>query len=154
MITQTAEYALRAITHLALNPDKPQTAQQVAAATHVPLPYLSKVLQLLSRAGLIQAQRGLHGGFTLLQDTEVLTVYDVVQAVDPIKRIITCPLGFSVHGKDLCPLHRKLDDAMSLVENSFRSTTIADILNEPTKSRPLCPFPAMPIATPLSDAPK
>lgn len=151
MITQTAEYALRAIAHLALNPDKPQTAQQVAVATHVPLPYLSKVLQLLSRASLIQAQRGLHGGFTLLQDTEVLTVYDVVQAVDPIKRIVTCPLGLTVHGKNLCPLHRKLDDAMSLVETSFRSTTIADILNEPTKSKPLCPFPAMPDATLLSD---
>ncbi len=150
MITQTAEYALRAITHMALNPDQPQTAQQVAAATHVSLPYLSKVLQSLSRAGLIQAQRGLHGGFTLLQDTAVLTVYDIVQAVDPLKRIVTCPLGLTAHGKNLCPLHRKLDDAMNLVEQSFRSTTIADILNEPTESKPLCPFPAFLDTTPSS----
>jgi len=153
MITQTAEYALRAIAHLALNPEKPQTAQQVAAGTLVPLPYLSKVLQSLSRAGLIQAQRGLHGGFTLLHATDVLTVYDVVHAVDPIKRILTCPLGLTTHGKNLCPLHRKLDDAMSLVENSFRSTTIADILNEPTESKPLCPFPVMPDAAPPDNTP-
>jgi Rrf2 family protein len=141
MISQTAEYALRAIAHIALNPTIPQTSQQVAAATLVPLPYLSKVLQSLGRAGIISAQRGLHGGFTLKKPAEEVTVFEVVQAVDPLRRIKTCPLGITSHGENLCPLHRRLDNAMEQVECSFRETTIAEILNEPTTSHPLCPLP-------------
>ena len=64
MISQTAEYALRAIVYLA-GQELPQTTQQIAATTRVPAGYLSKVLQALARGGLVHSQRGLHGGFTL-----------------------------------------------------------------------------------------
>lgn len=138
MISQTAEYALRAITHLAFNAGTPQTNKQISESTRVPTPYLSKVLQSMTRAGLIHSQRGLHGGFTLLRKPEDLTVYEVVQAVDPLPRIRTCPLGLAAHGVNLCPLHRRLDDAMALVEKAFRDSTIADVISEPTASKPLC----------------
>jgi Rrf2 family nitric oxide-sensitive transcriptional repressor len=141
VISQTAEYALRAIVHLAYHPDDPQTAQQIAVGTRVSLPYLSKVLQTLARAGIIHSQRGLHGGFSLLEDPKTLTVYTIVEAVDPIRRITSCPLGLKAHGVNLCPLHRRLDDALALVEKSFRESTIAELLAEPTSSKPLCPFP-------------
>ncbi|MCW3097835.1 MAG: transcriptional repressor NsrR [Chthonomonadaceae bacterium] len=141
MISQTAEYALRAVAQLCSRPGEAQTTQQIADATHVPMPYLSKVLQALARAGLIHSQRGLHGGITLLRQPETLTVYDVVQAVDPMQRIMTCPLGLEAHGTHLCPLHRRLDDALLLVEQAFRDSTIADLLREPSTSKPLCPFP-------------
>jgi Rrf2 family protein len=90
---------------------------------------------------LIQSQRGLHGGFTLLKSPEQVTVYEVVQAVDPLRRITTCPLGFAAHGRNLCPLHRRLDEALALVEKSFRESSIADLINEPSASRSLCPLP-------------
>jgi Rrf2 family nitric oxide-sensitive transcriptional repressor len=44
MISQTAEYALRAIVYLAMNPGEAFTAQQISLSTKVPAPYLSKVL--------------------------------------------------------------------------------------------------------------
>lgn len=141
MISQTAEYALRAITHMALNPSKAQTSHEIAEATLVPPPYLSKVLQALGRSGLIMAQRGLHGGFTLLKSPQDISVFEIIQAVDPLRRITTCPLGIQSHGVNLCPLHKRLDNAMETLECSFRETTIAEILNEPTKSLPLCPLP-------------
>jgi Rrf2 family transcriptional regulator, nitric oxide-sensitive transcriptional repressor len=143
MISQTAEYALRAIVQLATHERNAQTAHQIAVETRVPPHYLSKVLQSLSRARLIHSQRGLHGGFTLLRAPEQLTVYEIVAAVDPLRRITTCPLGLEAHGTNLCPLHRRLDDAFSLVEQAFRASTIADLLAEPTTSKPLCPFPVL-----------
>lgn len=141
LISQTAEYALRAITHMALNPNSPQTSQEISVATRVPLPYLSKVLQSLGRSGLITAQRGLHGGFTLRKEPSHITVFEVIEAVDPLQRITTCPLGILSHGENLCPLHRRLDNAMEVLERSFRDTTIDEILSEPTSSHPLCPLP-------------
>jgi Rrf2 family transcriptional regulator, nitric oxide-sensitive transcriptional repressor len=65
-------------------------------------------------------------------------VLDVINAVDPIRRIRTCPLGLKSHGEQLCPLHRRLDNAMEMVEQAFAETTIAEMLAEPSENRPLC----------------
>lgn len=137
LFSQTAEYALRATVMLADRGDA-QTTQQIAEITRVPAGYLSKVLQSMRRAGIVLAQRGLHGGFTLARNPEDISVLDVINAVDPLQRIHTCPLGLAAHGKRLCPLHRKLDDALAHVEKSFASTSITDLLRTPTRSRPLC----------------
>src|SRR5262245_46906388 len=118
MFSQTAEYALRAVVYLAAQGGEPRTAQQIAEVTRVPAGYLSKVMQALSRAGLVHSQRGLGGGFTLAVPPADLTVLDVVQAVDPIRRIKSCPLGIKGH-VNLCPLHRRLDQAIALVEKAL-----------------------------------
>ena len=141
MFTQTVEYALRAIVHLAQQSPAASTTEDVADATHVPRAYLAKILSGLRRSGLVKSQRGLGGGISLSRPPEELTILDVVNAVEPIERIKTCPLGLSEHGSNLCPLHSRMDMALALVESSFSSTTIADVLKEPTHSIPLCPFP-------------
>lgn len=141
MISQTAEYALRAIVFLADQQGKSKTSQEIADATRVPAGYLSKVLQSLHRGKLVHAQRGLHGGFSLAVSPAKLTVWDVIQTVDPLQRIHECPLGLKSHGTNLCPMHKRLDDAMAMVEQAFRDSTVKELLDEPTTSKPLCDFP-------------
>jgi Rrf2 family transcriptional regulator, nitric oxide-sensitive transcriptional repressor len=138
MFSQTVEYALRAVVHLAHQSPTPQTTEQIAATTLVPAAYLSKVLQALSRAGIVKSQRGVGGGMSLLIPPEELTILTVVNAVDPIRRIATCPLGLKTHGKRLCPLHKRMDHVLSLIEQAFEKSTLAEILAEPTSSVPLC----------------
>jgi Rrf2 family transcriptional regulator, nitric oxide-sensitive transcriptional repressor len=141
MISQTAEYALRAVVYLASQGGESRTVQQIAAVTRVKAGYLSKVMQGLSRAGLVHSQRGLGGGFTLAAAPARLTVFDVIQAVDPLRRITSCPLGLKGH-VNLCPLHRRLDHALGMVEKALRDSTIAELLAEPDPRRgipiPLC----------------
>jgi len=110
----------------------------VAEATRVPPACLSKVLQALSRGGIVKSQRGVGGGIALARPADELTILEVVNAVEPIQRIKSCPLGLKSHGVRLCPLHRRIDDAMATVEAAFGSTTLAEILAEPTHSPPLC----------------
>ena len=141
MISQSVEYALRAMVYLAGQPDVGRTTDLIAKITRVPRAYLSKVLQSLVRAGLVNSQRGLHGGMTLAMPPTQITILAVVQAVDPIRRIASCPLGLAAHGVRLCPLHRRLDDALAHVEKAFASTTLAEVLAEPSESIPLCDFP-------------
>jgi Rrf2 family protein len=144
LFSQTTEYALRAVVYLAAGKGEPRTAAQLAQATRVPPGYMAKVMQGLSRAGLVHSQRGLHGGFVLTRRPEDLTVLDVVQAVEPLQRIRGCPLGLKGHA-NLCPLHRRIDQAIALVEDALRRSTIAELLIEPSASRgipvPLCPVP-------------
>jgi Rrf2 family protein len=138
MFSQTVEYALRAIVFLADKSPEACTTEQIAEATHVPKPYLSKVLQNLGRGDIVRSQRGIGGGVSLVRPPSELTILEVVNAVEPIQRIKSCPLGLKSHGKNLCPLHRRMDDAMASVEAAFRSTTLAEVLAEPTGSPPLC----------------
>ena len=146
MISQTVEYALRAVVHLASEAPAGHTTDQVASATRVPRAYLSKVLQSLRRAGLVRSQRGIGGGMTLTKSPAELTILEVVNAVEPIQRIKSCPLELAAHGVHLCPLHRRLDNALALFEEAFQHTTLAEILAEPTTSIPLCAFPSAKVA--------
>jgi len=138
MFSQTVEYALRAVVWLAAHQDDPQTTVQIAAATMVPAGYLSKVMQSLGRAGLATAQRGKGGGFVLARPATQVTVLEVVNSVEPFQRIKECPLGIPSHGASLCPLHKRLDAAMASVEQAFADTSIANVLGEPSASKPLC----------------
>ena len=147
MFSQTVEYALRAIVHLADQAPNPCTTEQIAKATKVPQAYLSKVLQSLRQSNVVHSQRGIGGGISLVKTPAELNLLEVVNAVDPICRIKTCPLGLKGHGANLCPLHRKLDDAMKETETAFSDTTLADILSSSTSSYPLCNEPVDRVTT-------
>lgn len=138
MFSNTVEYALRAIVYLAYEAPEARTTAQIAEATLVPKDYLSKILQNLAKKGIVQTQRGVGGGVALAKGPEELTILDVVNAVEPIKRIKTCPLGLAAHGVKLCPLHKRMDSALATVEEAFRNSTLAEVLAEPGESVPLC----------------
>jgi Rrf2 family protein len=95
-------------------------------------------MQGLGRAGLAQASRGLHGGFTLVKGPDRVTVLEVINAVDPIRRIRECPLKLTAHGLFLCPLHKRLDEALATIEAAFGKTTLAELVGPDVTVQPLC----------------
>lgn len=138
MFSKTVEYALRAVVYMAGEAPEARTTAQIARATKVPAAYLAKVLQGLRRGGIVAIRRGIGGGVALAREPAGLTILDVVQAVEPLQRIHTCPLGLASHGKHLCPLHRRMDDALATLEEAFRQSTLEEVLADPSRSTPLC----------------
>lgn len=133
MISQTIEYALRAMAHLAaLDAGRAASSETIAEHTQVPRGYLSKILRDLVVARVVVSQRGPNGGFTLARPASDISILDVVNAVDPIARISECPLGNPAHVQ-LCPLHKRLDDALQTIEQQFRDTSLEDL--QKTNSR-------------------
>lgn len=132
MISQTAEYALRSAVFLAEHPEGRWTTQQIAELTQVPAGYLAKVMQNLARVGLVTSQRGVHGGFRLARSPETISILEVIEAVDPLKRIRECPLHLESHKDRLCPLHERLDQTMAMIEDAFRRSNLAELLVRPT----------------------
>lgn len=139
MISPTAEYALRAVVFLAGHAADASTNQAISKATKVPGPYLSKILQALGRADLVRSQRGVGGGYVLSKPLEEISVFSVITAVEPFRRIRRCPLGLPAHVK-LCPLHSKLDQGLELVERLFAETSVADLVNSKSTAA-TCRFP-------------
>ncbi|MBZ0273322.1 Rrf2 family transcriptional regulator [bacterium] len=141
MLSKTAEYALRAVVHLAQHGGESQTARVIADATHVPPDYISKILKSLARAGVVNSRRGPNGGFTLARPAREINVLSVVNAIDPIERILSCPLGLPTHKARLCRLHQMLDDAIAAIEKTFAEATIEDFMHTTDKAGRRCPFP-------------
>lgn len=138
MFSQTTEYALRAMSCLALRPDQLTSTPTLAKQTRVPLNYLSKVLQQLAAAKLVAGRRGVGGGYRLTRSPTTIRLTDVILAIGELRRIKTCPLGISSHGSNLCPLHRKLDQAVAAVESVLGEHTLQEIIDQPGANVPLC----------------
>lgn len=138
MFSQTSEYALRVVVYLASLGGQPATIPQIAAATRAPEGYLAKVVKSLSRARVIISHRGKYGGSVLARPASQISILDVIQAVDPIERIKSCPLGIKGHGTRLCSLHRRLDDSIAMVQDTLRKATLAELIEQTKHSTPLC----------------
>ncbi len=65
---------------------------------------------------------------SLAREASSISLLEIVNAVEPIPRILSCPLDLPTHQLRLCPLHRKLDEAHALVEQSFATTTLGDLI--------------------------
>lgn len=137
MLSKTHEYALRAVTYLASDHQGPAPADRIAEKTQVPRRYLTRVLQDLVAAGLITSRSGPHGGYELCLDTRKLTILDVVNAIAPLERIRSCPLGLTSH-KRLCPLHAELDKVYESAEKALRRVTIKQLVESTSPIVPLC----------------
>ena len=137
MLPKTAEYALRAVVWLAREPDETDSADDLAERTKVPRRYLHKVLQDLVRAKLVRSQPGPGGGYALAKHPEKIAILDVVNAVAPLERIRSCPLGLTSHTR-LCPLHKELDKVYAATEAALARVTIDELLKSTSQIIPLC----------------
>ena len=136
MLSQTSEYALRAVVHLARIGGGPAVTDDIAAATQLPPGYLARVLRRLSRSGLLSAQRGIGGGFSLARPAHEISAWDVLDAADATpQRIKHCPVDSRAHQTELCALHQLLDDLVANAETRLRKATIQELLASP---QPLC----------------
>ena len=148
MLSQTVEYALRAMMHIAGLHGVAVNSESIARVTNVPPGYLSKVLRDLVVANLVESSRGPGGGFRLAKAPEQISILDVVNAVEPIRRIQRCPAGNPAH-PELCGLHRRANGGLAEIEREFRGTTLAQILSADV------PFPEVaPVARSPAEPPE
>jgi Rrf2 family iron-sulfur cluster assembly transcriptional regulator len=126
-LTQTAEYALRAMSGLALEPQgAPVRANDLARRTGVPLPYLWKVMRRLVEAGLVHSAKGHGGGFRLARPASAITYMDILGVTGYDAKAGTCVFGWGqCRGDRPCPMH----SAWTRLNESFvawaRSSTLA-----------------------------
>ncbi len=132
---------MRAVAHLANCPESMSTIPEMSREIRVNAPYLRKVIDKLRDNELVGSQRGTGGGVFLTVDPNNLTILDVLNAVDPIQRIRSCPLGLAGHTK-LCPFHSELDAAMAKIEELLGSRTIGELLSI-RRSSGRCGFPKL-----------
>lgn len=130
MLSQTAEYALRAVLHVAqYGGARPLRVAEVAAALRLPPNYLSKIFHQLARGGVLVSLRGKAGGFQLAGPPEKLTLSTIVMPFARVDARRRCLLGRSqCTDRNACAAHTRWKEVAEKVADFFRETTVADLL--------------------------
>jgi Rrf2 family protein len=89
-LSKKADYALIAMKHLALRGDGSSSAREIASLYDIPIELLAKILQRLVRRGLLASQQGTRGGYQLAQMPALISVVDVIQAIDGPVTVTAC----------------------------------------------------------------
>jgi len=128
-LTRAADYAMRAMIHLAGQPlGTVVRLRKLAFAVEVPESFLAKVLQTLTRSGLLVSRRGPDGGFELNPSSMQATLLDVVSAVDGPVQLNAC-LGEtgSCERKEWCPAHTVWAEAQIAMLKVLNRDTIGEL---------------------------
>lgn len=129
MLSQTAEYALRAAVWLAEHQDGPVRVGELASALKVPKNYLSKTMHQMARAGVLSSVRGKNGGFTLARKPTSIRLLDIVRPFDPMMERRECVLGRpTCSDANPCGAHERWKAVMQTTMTFFSQTTLGDLI--------------------------
>ncbi|MBL0324255.1 MAG: Rrf2 family transcriptional regulator [Cytophagaceae bacterium] len=132
MISKTCGYAIRGMVLLSLeqNQEKKIGIQEIAEELSVPQHFMGKILQDLSKRGLIGSIKGPHGGFYCNNHTQELQLIEVIEAVDGLGILKKCFLGRDeCSAINPCPMHDDFDGCRTAIFKVFASKTIADLVS-------------------------
>lgn len=134
LLSQTAEYALRAMAWIALQPrDVPIRSRDMSQSTQIPIHYLSKILRRLVLAGLLHSQKGQGGGFLLARPAHEIRFQDILNAVDAApEEESRCAFGWGACGKaNPCPLHESWSRLKDSLQDWAQNTTLDAVKHTP-----------------------
>lgn len=128
LASQATEYGFRALTHLALNPDRSVKVREIAEATSIPPHFLAKIMRRLARYGLLKSYRGPTGGFQLTKRPTETTLLDIVDAIDGLTWYHRCAVGLADCNDDApCPLHDSWKAVREHLIGYLLEQTLADL---------------------------
>lgn len=131
MLSDTAEYALRAVLYIADNEGMIRV-DTLAETLGLPRNYLSKTLYALTKAGILTSMRGPRGGFDLAIPANQLTLSQIIEPFDAIEAQRACLLGRKeCDDANPCPAHHRWKGIGEQIAAFFRSTTVEELIHDP-----------------------
>ncbi len=138
VFSNSTEYAIRAVTHLALLPAGTLAgARDISRAENIPMPFLWKILQKLARRKLVRSFKGLRGGYELARPANRITLQDLVAATNGDELEGRCVLGLAhCDEKNPCPLHDQWKEIRAQMVAMLEKTTVAELARIAASRKP------------------
>ncbi|MBN2231307.1 MAG: Rrf2 family transcriptional regulator [Deltaproteobacteria bacterium] len=136
-LTRAADYAIRGIIYMSMKPAGavvviPEIAQQMG----IPVGFLARIFQSLSRAGIVVSHRGKKGGYSLTRDPAELSLKDVIEAVEGTISLNICLDGFNVCERmAYCPARRDLAEIQRVLVENLEAYDFATLAREERENR-------------------
>jgi Rrf2 family protein len=145
-LTKKADYGLIALRHLASVPGATASTKEIADAYHLPVPLLAKVLQKLTKAGILSSLAGANGGYRLSRDPHRISALEVVRAIDGPVILTHC---FTEHGfcdqSESCTVREPLRRVHEAILELLNRFTITDLSESPAAGLTPPPLPLHPL---------
>ncbi len=104
------------------------TIRELSDELNIPFHFLTKILQELSKAEILESLRGPNGGVRLAKPPNRITLKDIVTSIDVKYDILNCPLGLPGCGEhSLCPLQQDWQNFKLKVERMISEVTLEDL---------------------------
>ena len=136
-ITRQADYATRAVLHLARAGNQEHVSTgQAAQEQKIPPSFLAKIISQLSIAGILQTSRGARGGIRLARDPKNITLLEVIEAIDVPIQLSVCAVskGFcSIEAK--CPIQRVWSEVQNELTGKLKNTNFAQLIAKESAGR-------------------
>ena len=149
-LSKKTDYALMAMKHLALqsaaaSPGSPAggaaSAREIAEHYDIPIELLAKILQRLARRGLLTSHQGTRGGYSLARPATVISVADVIQAVDGPLTVTAC--STDDHACDQytkCSVRDPLWRIKDRILSALATCSLQEVSTEPPAEEPAAPM--------------
>src|SRR5580700_11703622 len=133
-LSTKGRYAVMAMTDLAANGEGRTVAlAEIAERQQISLPYLEQLFARLRRKGLVLSARGPGGGYRLAREAELVSIAEIVAAVDEPLRATRCAGGESLigclRGGARCLTHDLWEETGRRIEDFLASVSLADVLS-------------------------
>lgn len=134
LLSNACEYGLRATLYLAsLKQEGYVSIRTISDELDISFPFLTKIFQMLTQAGLLTSYRGPNGGVALTRSPDEITLREIIVAIDGTALFTECVLGLPGCGEQKpCPLHAKWAAERERLEKMFASTKLSDMANKIT----------------------
>ncbi|ELR70549.1 transcriptional regulator, BadM/Rrf2 family [Fulvivirga imtechensis AK7] len=133
MFSKACEYGIRAVIYIVSVSSSGKKAGIKDICKHIkaPEPFTAKILQNLSRLGIVKSTKGPHGGFYVEEGAHDIRLIDIVTAIDGDKLFTGCGLGVDVCSeKKPCPIHNEFKSIRESLRIMLEKTSIQHIAKD------------------------
>ncbi|MBD3245619.1 MAG: Rrf2 family transcriptional regulator [Candidatus Omnitrophica bacterium] len=128
LITKDTDYAIRALSYLSLYPERIVTVAQLSRELDIPQPFLRRILQRLSAAGVLRSQKGKQGGFRLARLPDTIQLQEVIRIFQGPLTLMECLKNpKTCVNSSTCPLHRKMKEIQQDLRKKLDGITVASL---------------------------
>lgn len=130
MFSKACEYGIRAMMYIVGKTRDGSKAgiKEIARFTDTPEPFIAKVLQLLSRKGIVYSSKGPNGGFYIDPKQQKIALIDIVRAIDGDSLFLSCGLGIkNCSERKPCPIHYEYKAIRDNVVEMLKNNNIQDL---------------------------
>lgn len=146
-LSRNAHYAIRTVLDLSLRHQV--RSAEIARRQSIPSAYMAKVVQELSRAGIVRTHRGTRGGVQLAKPASAVTLREIIEAAEGPLAINLCVAWGDCPCVQPCPVRTTLAQLQTFIEHELQAVTVEALANrlppnweaasssKPTRRRPL-----------------
>ncbi len=138
MFSKACEYAIRAVLYIAIKSTNGQRLglKEIAKEVDSPLPFTAKILQTLSREGIIASTKGPNGGFFIKPKSKPISLNAIVRAIDGTDSLHTCGIGLKeCSDRFPCPIHEEVKAYKESLRRAMSEKTIQELAKDLTEGR-------------------